>query len=79
MVRPLLDAGAPIWAQQAFQRLEQLFVSRSPRSPVRLWSVTQAELPAAADYPGCIVFVSDLNKLGLSNGTTWTDATGGAL
>ncbi len=51
----------------------------NPGRPARLWSVAYADLPPAADWAGCIVYVSDKNKVGLSNGTTWTDPAGGAL
>lgn len=52
---------------------------QNPQGPVRFASVLQANLPAAADYEGCVIYVSDLDKLALSDGTTWTDTTGGAL
>lgn len=79
MVAPLLDATAPPWAQMFALRLPNIFKGLSPKSPERLASFTFANLPPAANWPGCVVFVSDKNKVGLSNGTTWTDPAGGAL
>lgn len=79
MVAPLLQPDAPSWAQRFAQRLESVFLKKSPTAPVRLWGVVFAELPPAADWTGCLVYVTDKAKAGLSNGTTWTDAAGGAL
>lgn len=79
MVAPLIDANAPSWALQFAQRTLNAFKSRSPRSPERLAAFTYAELPPAIDWTGCVVFVSDKNKVGLSNGSAWTDPAGGAL
>ena len=76
---PLLEPDAPGWAQRFALRLEALFVGRFPKAPVRLQSVLFADLRPAADWTGCIVYVSDKAKVGLSNGTTWTDPAGGAL
>lgn len=79
MVAPLIDASAPPWAQRFALSLPNLFVSLFPKSPTRLASFTLAKLPPAADWTGCQVYVSDKAKVGLSNGTTWTDPAGGAL
>lgn len=51
----------------------------TPAKPTLLWSVLEASLPPAANWLGCICFVSDLGKVAVSNGTAWTDTTGGAL
>lgn len=75
----LVEVGAPDWAQRMAQRLFQVFAPLVPISPVRLPRLVFASLPAAADWPGCLVFVSDKNKVGLSNGTSWTDPAGGVL
>lgn len=79
MVAPLIDANAPSWAQRFALRLPNIFKSQQPRSPERLAIVLFAELPPAADWIGCQVFVSDKGKVGLSNGLAWTDPAGGAL
>lgn len=79
MVSPVLEPDVPQWMQRYALRLEKAFVNLFPKAPVRLWSVTYANLPPAADWPGCIVFVSDKNKVGLSNGSAWTQTDGGAL
>lgn len=52
---------------------------QTPRGPVRLASVEEADLPPATDFDGALIYVSDLQKVAMSNGTTWTDTTGGAL
>lgn len=39
--------------------------------PVPVMEVLAADLPNAADYQGCAVFVSDEGKLAVSDGTTW--------
>jgi hypothetical protein len=50
-----------------------------PGNPVPLPQVAFASLPPAADWTGHQVWVSDKNKVGVSNGTSWTDPAGGAL
>lgn len=75
----LLEADAPGWARRFALRLQSVFWPVYPTGPMRLWPVKQSNLPPAADWPGCVVFVSDLNKLGLSTGTAWVNATGGPL
>ena len=56
---------------------------QNPQEPVQVWSVAQADLPAAADYPNCVVLVSDVPALAISrlSGTTWAwvRADGSAL
>lgn len=44
---------------------------QQPQAPTRLWSVAQANLPPAADWTGCLVFVSDTGTIAVSDGTTW--------
>lgn len=75
----LIDANAPTWAQKFSLALDREYVGRIPTGPVRLWSVPQANLPPAANSPGSLVFVSDLGKVGLSNGTAWVQTDGGPL
>ena len=79
MVAPLVDASAPSFLQQFALRLPNIFKSLSPKSPERLASFAYAQLPPAADWVGCIVYVTDKSKVGLSNGASWTDPAGGAL
>lgn len=82
MVAPttlLLETNAPPWARRFRDDIEKTFVSRFPQRPVRLWSVPQAGLPPAEDWPFGVVWVSDLGKLGVSNGVAWVDAVGGPL
>jgi len=79
MVAPLIDPTAPGWARMFALRLNAAFKNASPTGPERLASFTFAQLPPAADWIGCQVYVSDKHKVGLSNGSTWTDPAGGAL
>ena len=52
---------------------------QTPQGPVQLASVTQANLPPAADWNECAIYVSDIDKVAVSNGTSWLNADGGAL
>jgi hypothetical protein len=79
MVSTIIEPDIPQWMQRYINRVDATYVNAFPKAPVRLWSVTQANLPPAAQWPGCIVYVSDKAKVGLSNGTTWTQTDGGAL
>jgi hypothetical protein len=53
--------------------------ARNPSQPRRLWSVLSTKLPPAANWTGCEVWVSDKLKVGVSNGTAWTQTDGGVL
>ena len=79
MVAPLIQADAPSWAQRFALSLPNLFKGLSPKSPERLAPFVFTELPPAANWPGCVVYVTDKHKVGLSNGSSWTDPAGGAL
>lgn len=59
--------------------IERDFVSRSPGHPIKLPEFTEAELPDVARWRWCIVAVTDLGCVGLSNGVAWVRADGGAL
>lgn len=76
---PLLEANAPGYLQRFVLRLHATFLGLFPNAPVRLWSVADAGLPDPAKWAGCVVYVSDKAKVGLSNGASWTDTSGGAL
>lgn len=75
----LLEPGAPLWAQRLGLRLAKTYLSLFPTAPVRLWSIPSADLPPPADWPGCIVYVSDKLKVGVSTGAAWVAADGGPL
>lgn len=49
-----------------------------PTKPQRLFPTTSAAKPAASDWTYCLVFFTDLNALGVSNGTTWIRTDTGA-
>jgi hypothetical protein len=60
-------------------RLVERFWPVFPVQPLRLQAIDKANLPPAAAWPGAVVYIHDLKKIGLSNGTAWTDAMGGAV
>lgn len=76
---PTLEPGVPGWMQRYALSAAKTFRTLFPDRPDRLWPVLFAELPPAADWRGCQVYVTDKAKVGLSNGTSWTDPAGGAL
>lgn len=59
--------------------LDARYVPQYSKAPQQLATFTQANLPSAVTYLGCIVYVSDKQCVGVSNGTTWTRADGTAL
>ncbi len=59
--------------------LEKDFVSRTPKHPVKLAAFLEADLPAASKWPWCVVAVTDLGCVGLSNGVAWVRADGSAF
>jgi hypothetical protein len=75
----LVEPGSPPWAQRLGLRLARTFLNLFPTAPVRLWSVTFAELPPAADWPGAICWVTDKSKVAVSSGTAWVSVAGGPL
>lgn len=79
MVAPLIDPTAPGWARMFALRLAAAFKNADPTGPERLARYASTSLPPAADWLGCQIYVTDKHKVGLSNGTTWTDPAGGAL
>ena len=54
-----------------------------PTKPVQLASVVNADLPPAADWPGCMIHVADRNCIAISTPVagvyTWLRADGSAL
>ena len=62
---------------------EAILALQNPGEPTAVWSVAQADLPDAADYPNCVVQVSDIPTLAISrlSGSTWAwvRADGSAL
>lgn len=54
-----------------------------PTKPVQLASVVNADLPPAADWPGCMIHVTDRNCIAISTPVagiyTWLRADGTAL
>lgn len=52
---------------------------QQPKQPTRFASVLQADLPPAASWPFAAIYVSDLDTLAISTGSTWVRADGSAL
>ena len=56
------------------------FVPQAQRQPMQLWDCPKAQLPPAADWPFCVVVVSDQNELAVSMGGQWLKlVTGGPV
>lgn len=75
----LLEPGAPQWAQRLLPRLTEFFRLRHPQAPSELMITTVAELPPAEEWLGAEVWLRDLGKVAVSNGTAWVKTDGGAL
>lgn len=46
--------------------------TEAPTAPLPLWQVATADLPAAADWEGAILYDSTANRVKYSDGATWT-------
>lgn len=68
----------PLTAVQKAE-LERDFVSRAPRHPIKLPEFEAAELPAADRWRWCIVAVTDVGCVAMSNGVAWVRADGGSI
>ncbi len=66
-------------AAQMKGELERDFVSRTPKHPVKLAEFLEADLPDVAKWRWCIVAVTDVGCVGLSNGVAWVRSDGTAL
>jgi hypothetical protein len=75
----LLEPGAPPWAQRFALRVQSYFKPVYPIQPTQQWSIVKADLPPAKDWAGAVVYLNDLKKLAISDGTAWRDAMGGAV
>ena len=74
--------GFPLAA--ALQEMQDAINEQAvPTKPVQLASVVNASLPPAADWPGCMIHVSDKNSIAISTPVagvyTWLRADGSAL
>lgn len=79
---PVPSEAGPL-AEFLMQVRQTIIDLQQPGQPLPIWSVEEADLPAAADYPNCGVLVSDIPAFAVStfNGTAWVwkRADGGAL
>lgn len=76
MAVPLLSPDFAIWGAEVERRLRTLEGADSPR-PV--YACTKALLPPAADFVNCVVRITDLNILGVSDGASWIRQDTGAV
>jgi|DEB3_MinimDraft_2_1074329.scaffolds.fasta_scaffold02288_4 hypothetical protein len=53
-------------------------ILEEPASPKPVYACLQANLPTAADFINCVVYVTDLKRLAHSDGTNWKRADTGA-
>jgi len=74
-----LDSTAPDWAKRFAASLEEGYVQASPTRPQLLARFTSSDLPNAADWPYCIIALTDTNTVAMSTGTQWVRADGSAL
>lgn len=63
------------WLEQTEQRLASL---ENPASPAPVYACSKANLPAAARFINCVVRITDLNILGVSDGVSWIRQDTGA-
>jgi hypothetical protein len=75
----VLDANAPDWARRFAASLEDGYVQANPTRPQLLPRLTSADLPNAADWPYCLVALTDINTVAMSTGSAWVRADGSAL
>lgn len=52
---------------------------QTPAEPKPVFAANQAGLPPAANYPNCVVLVSDLETLAHSDGVHWIRQDTGAV
>lgn len=55
------------------------YVGRTPKHPIKLAEFEEATLPDPARWRWCIVAVTDVGCVAMSNGVAWVRADGGAL
>lgn len=70
----MLIVGPEIPAEMrpfAMSVIEAIRALQAPGSPMPLFASSAATLPPPADWPGCVLRVSDLNILAVSNGLAW--------
>lgn len=71
----IIPVDAPNWAHRLAQDIDAaLAVIRSQKSPARLPAYSKADLPAAASWPYCWVFVKDAAagaQPAFSDGSAW--------
>lgn len=74
---PRLPAPVRTPLSELSEALDQI---RRAEVPMALFSCARLALPSAADWAGCVLWVSDLNTLAHSDGTLWVrQDTGGPI
>ena len=69
-MRIFRPSDAPTWLAQVLTSIENLFRQVMP-APFSLWRSPTADLPAAADYTGALVWDETTSLLSWSNGSAW--------
>lgn len=70
--------GTPEFAVKMARDVERNFVSRNPQAPVKLPFFASTDLPDPAGHIGAVIWVNNLNKVAVSDGTHWYPLTLGA-
>lgn len=65
--------------QQLDRLIEQSYVSRNPKAPIKIPAFVSTDLPAAADWAQCIIYVIDKSTAAVSTGSGWVRADGSPL
>ncbi|MBL8774067.1 MAG: hypothetical protein JNK30_21955 [Phenylobacterium sp.] len=59
--------------------LERDFVARAPKHPIKLAEFEEASLPDPGRWRWCVVAVTDVGCVAVSNGVAWVRSDGSAL
>lgn len=75
----VLDPAAPDWMKRFALALETAYVQATPTRPQLLVQYTSSDLPNAADWAYCLIYVTDKTTVAVSTGSAWVRADGSAL
>lgn len=75
VVNPELPEPIRTFAQSVVDAIRAL---QTPQGPTPVFSISSDDLPPASDWPSCVVRVSNLDVLAVSNGSAWIRQDTGA-
>lgn len=76
---PIPLSGDPTELRRYLEGLEARVAElEAPNSPGRVFACEEADLPDAADFINCVVHVSDIPILAVSDGSDWIRQDTGA-